>query len=84
VLVACSTQTYRRAVWHEDAMLGDSVLDVEHIAGYASRLGRHVTIVRIEGGMHDLTLSGPSVRKQVFTELDHWLTGYLDGSGRTI
>jgi alpha-beta hydrolase superfamily lysophospholipase len=83
VLVACSTQTYRRAVWHEDAMLADSVLDVAHIAGYASRLGRHVTIVRIDGGMHDLTLSGPSVRKQVFAELDRWLTGYLDGSART-
>ena len=77
VLVACSTQNYKKPVWTEAAMSADAVLDVEHIAGYACRLGRHVTLVRIDGGMHDLVLSASPVRKQVFAELDRWLTAYL-------
>ena len=77
VLVACSSRSYRRATWAEAAMTADAVLDVEHIAGYASRLGRHVTIVRVDGGMHDLTLSAPPVRERVFAELDRWLGAYL-------
>ena len=77
VLVACSSRSYRRATWSEAAMTADAVLDVEHIAGYASRLGRHVTIVRIDGGLHDLTLSAAPVRERVFAELDRWLRAYL-------
>jgi len=77
VLVACSTQNYKKPVWTEAAMTADAVLDVEHIAGYACRLGRHVTLVRIDGGMHDLVLSAPPVREKVFAELDQWLTAYL-------
>jgi alpha-beta hydrolase superfamily lysophospholipase len=36
-----------------------------------------VTLVRIDGGMHDLVLSAPPVREKVFAELDQWLTAYL-------
>jgi alpha-beta hydrolase superfamily lysophospholipase len=79
VLVACSSRSYRRATWSEAAMTADAVLDVAHIAGYASRLGRHITIVRIDGGLHDLTLSPPAVREKVFAELDRWLGAYLPG-----
>jgi alpha-beta hydrolase superfamily lysophospholipase len=77
VLVACSTRSFRGASWTEAAMRADAVLDVEHIAHYSSRLGRHVTIVRIDGGLHDLTLSAPPVRAQVFAELDRWIGAYL-------
>ncbi len=77
ILVACSTKSYRGSSWAEAAMYADAVLDVEHIAQYASRLGRHVTIARIEGGLHDLTLSAPAVRARVFDELDRWIGAYL-------
>jgi alpha-beta hydrolase superfamily lysophospholipase len=77
ILVACSAASYRKATWTEAAMTSDAVLDVEHIAGYASRLGRNVTIVRIEGGLHDLTLSAEAVRAKVFAELSRWLVAYL-------
>ena len=79
VLVACSTRSYRKPIWSEAAMSADAVLDVEHIAAYACRLGRHVTLVRIDGGLHDLVLSAPPVREKVFAELDHWLDAYLPG-----
>src|SRR5262249_32920973 len=77
VLVACSTQNYKKPIWSEAAMTADAVLDVEDIAAYACRLGRHVTLVRIDGGMHDLVLSAAPVRERVFAELDQWLTAYL-------
>jgi alpha-beta hydrolase superfamily lysophospholipase len=77
VLVACSTHTYRKPVWTEAAMTADAVLDVEHIAAYSYRLGRHVTLVRVDGGMHDLVLSAEPVRQKLFAELDHWMSAYL-------
>ena len=77
VLVACSTRSFRGISWTDAAMRADAVLDVEHIAHYASRLGSHVTIVRIDGGLHDLTLSAPPVRAKVFEELDRWIGAYL-------
>ena len=40
----------------------DAVLDVAHMAKWAPRLGRHVTLVRIGGGLHDLTLSAEPAR----------------------
>ncbi len=77
ILVGASLRSYKSSKWSEDARTADAVLDVEHIARYSSGLGTHVTIVRFDGGLHDLTLSAPPVREQVFAELDRWLTAYL-------
>jgi alpha-beta hydrolase superfamily lysophospholipase len=78
ILVACSTLSYKRARWGEEAHHADSVLDVDHIARWTPALGRHVTLVRVEGGKHDLTLSRPPVRKQLFAELSRWLGAYFE------
>jgi len=77
ILVGASLRSYKHSRWSEEARSADAVLDVEHIARYSAGLGTHVTIVRFEGGLHDLTLSPPAVRKNVFAELDRWLTAYL-------
>ncbi|HEY6595577.1 MAG TPA: alpha/beta hydrolase [Asanoa sp.] len=77
ILVACSTRTFRGATWHDSAAYADAVLDVEHIVKYAPRLGPQVTVVRIDGGMHDLTLSGPQVRERVFSEVGRWIDAYI-------
>jgi alpha-beta hydrolase superfamily lysophospholipase len=81
VLVACSTRSFRGRAWTEDARATDSVLDVEHIARWAPRLGRQVTIARFDGGMHDLTLSGKDVRVEVFREVGRWVDGFLPPPG---
>jgi alpha-beta hydrolase superfamily lysophospholipase len=81
VLVACSTRTFRGSDWHEDVRLADAVLDVEHIAKFAPRLGPRVTIARFDGGMHDLTLSGKEVRAEVFRELGRWVDAFLPPPG---
>jgi alpha-beta hydrolase superfamily lysophospholipase len=78
VLLACSERSFRSTRWHEAAALADAVLDVEHMVRWAPRLGRHVTVVRFDGGKHDLTLSAPAVRAQVFDELNRWLSAYVE------
>ncbi|TDB78405.1 alpha/beta hydrolase [Micromonospora sp. KC721] len=82
VLLACSTRSFKGLRWHESAMLADAVLDVEHMVRWAPRLGRHVTLARFDGGMHDLTLSGPAVREKVFAEVGQWAEAFL-GAGPT-
>jgi alpha-beta hydrolase superfamily lysophospholipase len=72
VLVACSARTHNGR-FAEAAHHADSVLNVDHIARFAVGLGKDVTLVRIEGGKHDLTLSPPAAREQLFAELDRWL-----------
>lgn len=77
ILVGCSTRSYRRATWSEEAMRADAVLGVHQIAAHSHRLGQHVTIARFDGGLHDLMLSAKPVRDAVLTELDRWLATYL-------
>ncbi|GIF00345.1 alpha/beta hydrolase [Paractinoplanes rishiriensis] len=81
VLVACSTRTFRGRGWSEDARITDVVLDVEHIARWAPRLGTRVTIARFDGGVHDLTLSGKEVRAEVFRELGRWVEAFVPAPG---
>jgi alpha-beta hydrolase superfamily lysophospholipase len=57
----------------------DIVLDVEQIRRRAALLGRHVTLVQVDGALHDVTLSRPAVRKVVFEELATFLSAYVDG-----
>lgn len=75
VLAAALTDFSRR--WHEDLRYADTVLDVEQIAKRAVRLGRHVTMVRFDRGMHDLVLSAEPVRSQVLEEIQRWTRAYL-------
>src|SRR5690606_36066612 len=77
VLVGASTRSYRGRRWHELARWSDTVLDVADIVRWAPQVGRHVTILRVDGGMHDLTLSAPPVREVVFSELARWMRTYL-------
>ena len=82
ILLACSTTSARINRWDDAAHRADLVLDVEHIVRWAPRLGRHVTLARIEGGKHDLVLSEPPARERVFSELGRWLSAYLPDPGQ--
>ena len=77
VLVLASGATDFARKWHEGLRSVDTVLDVEQIATRAVRLGRHVTLVRIPDGMHDLVLSAPQVRAGVLTEIARWTSAYV-------
>jgi alpha-beta hydrolase superfamily lysophospholipase len=82
VLVGCSAKSFWGS-FAEEAHHADSVLNVRHIAYYAPKLGQDVTLVRIEGGKHDLTLSRPEPRARLFTALEGWLvTTLAAGAGK--
>ena len=75
VLVMASARTARGK--NGDATSADVVLDVDDIARWSTRLGPHVTCVRVDGGLHDLALSAEPVRARFFAELDRWMTAYM-------
>lgn len=63
-------------VWTEEHRVVDAILDVRSIAQRTPDLGRHVTLVRVEGALHDVTLSPEPVRAVVFDELGRFLKAY--------
>lgn len=76
VAVLISDRSDFRRKWSEELRRADVVLDVETLASRAANLGRHVTLVRIEGGMHDLSLSDDPARSRYFAEIRRWLGAY--------
>ena len=46
------------------------------LAQRATRLGRHVTVVRHEGAMHDVMASQRAVRRRAAREMFRWLSVY--------
>jgi alpha-beta hydrolase superfamily lysophospholipase len=79
ILVACSGRSARPRTWLELAGRVDTVLNVADIVRWAPQLGRHVTVIRVNGGLHDLTLSAPPVRTAFFSELERWIAAYAAG-----
>lgn len=51
---------------------GDIVLDWRDIAKWSRMLGDHVAVLGFPGGQHDLVLSRPPVREEVFRQLFAW------------
>lgn len=77
VLSAASSASYKGKSWSEAARTADSVLNVDQIVRWSTRLGPLVTIARIDGGLHDLALSAAPARQRYFDEIDRWLSTYL-------
>lgn len=76
VLVLLSARSDFRRQWGEEVRRADIVLDVERLAERAIDLGRHVTIVRITDGIHDLALSSRPALNEYFNEVARWLKAY--------
>lgn len=76
VAVLLADRSDFRRKWSEELRTADVVLDVDTLAARAANLGRHVTLVRVEDGMHDLTLSDEPARSRYFAEVRRWLGAY--------
>ena len=63
--------------WTPEAMTADTVLDVGQIARWAPRLGPDVTVVAVDGALHDVFLSAAPVRERALSEVDTWLAARL-------
>jgi alpha-beta hydrolase superfamily lysophospholipase len=81
VLVMSSGRSGHPTEMGEEVHGTDVVLDVRQIRQWAPALGRHVTYVGVEGARHDVVLSLPGPRAEVYAELEKWHTAYVvDGS----
>ncbi len=76
ILVMCSTASVIATSWTDRLFVADGVLNADSIARWSTALGRHVTCVRITDGMHDLVLSRPHARREVYAEMTRWLDCY--------
>lgn len=77
VLVLTSDRSVRPKQWTDELRAADAVLDVERITRWTPRLGRHVTAIRLQGAMHDVTLSAAPVRARAFDEMGRWIAAYV-------
>jgi alpha-beta hydrolase superfamily lysophospholipase len=59
--------------WGLDAQQSDVILDVKDMTHHAKRIKGDVQTLAVQNGLHDLVLSAPPVRKQVYQDLFAWL-----------
>ncbi|PDW02928.1 alpha/beta hydrolase [Candidatus Viridilinea mediisalina] len=78
ILLMHAARSHRGKLWSDAFTCSDSVLNIQHMLQYGPSLGRNVKLCAIEGGMHDLVLSAPPARAQVFAELFAWLDTMYD------
>jgi alpha-beta hydrolase superfamily lysophospholipase len=76
VLMAASARSVIGPRWREEMRAADVVLDADLLARRAVLLGPLVTVVRVDGGLHDLTLSPAPVRDRFYAEVTRWLSAY--------
>jgi alpha-beta hydrolase superfamily lysophospholipase len=81
VLVLTSASSGHPKEYDESCSRTDIVLDVELIRKWGHKLADHVTLVRVEGALHDVTLSAEPVRTRVFEEITRWMDAYVGGRG---
>lgn len=77
VLVMHSSCSVDEKIWTEAYAHCDGVLDVKDIHRYGAGLGKNVTLVEVEGGMHDLYLSREDVRNFALSETLRFLDSRL-------
>lgn len=73
VLLMHSSGSIDEDKWTPDFQHNDAVLNVEDIFRIGRNLGTDVTEETIDGGMHDLILSAPTVRENVYNKMFEWL-----------
>ncbi|MBM7505403.1 alpha/beta hydrolase [Agromyces aurantiacus] len=82
ILVLLSTRSMLQPAWSEQMRYADTAIEVGGVARRAPDLGLDVTIRRIEGALHDATLSSAPVRAVVWEAIDRWLPAVVDGAPR--
>jgi alpha-beta hydrolase superfamily lysophospholipase len=78
LVLSSSRSAHPSSMADPDVFATDVVLDVEQIRRRAPLLGRRVVVEQVDGAMHDVTLSRPAVRREVFDRVDRFLTAYVD------
>ena len=78
ILVLTSARSGHPKQYDRTCSSTDIVLDVEQIWTWAHRLGEQVTVVRVDGALHDVLLSRQTVRETAFAQVDRWRTAFVE------
>lgn len=78
LLSARSALTLR---WSDDFTRADSVLEVDAVARAGLKLGPELTVLRIDGALHDVFLSAAEPRAAAYAALDRWTIGWAANHG---
>ena len=73
ILLMHSHDSYLPIKHEERVMKSDIVLNVNHMKKYGPGLGKNVTLIEIQEGMHDLFLSTVGIREEALTKMSNWL-----------
>lgn len=77
VLVLTSARSNMQSTWTEDFRSSDNVLDVQQIWKRIPDLGRHVTLIKLDGAIHDVLFSRREVREEGFAHIAQFLNAYV-------
>lgn len=77
VLVMLSARSCFARTWSPEHLQSDTVLNVDALARRAVQLGDNVTVMRFDGGLHDLVLSRREVRDRVYAVMERWMAAWL-------
>jgi len=72
-LIMHSHQSKYPRKWGLDAQQSDVILDVKDMTNNAKKMKGDIQTLAIHNGLHDLALSSPPVREQVYQALFDWL-----------
>jgi len=73
ILLMYSARSIVTDEWSPEVNRADVVLDIEDIKKYGKLLGHNLTMVSVNGGIHDLILSAPGVRYPLYKYIFRWL-----------
>ncbi|WP_233188251.1 alpha/beta hydrolase [Actinomyces qiguomingii] len=77
VLSLGAARSHLSVTWTADSRSTDTVVDADATARRAIGLGKLVTVARFDDAVHDVVLSAPPVREQVYSALRRWLRAYV-------
>jgi alpha-beta hydrolase superfamily lysophospholipase len=80
-LLLASTRSDTGLVWREHMRSRDAVLAIGPMRRAARAVCSSLDEVLVDGGLHDVLLSAPSVRRGAYTRLGAWLDRVVDASG---
>lgn len=77
VCVMLSRRSIMPNRWTEELMRADSVINVTEVAKASLSLASSVTIVRVDGALHDIFLSATRPRQEAYRRMESWMRGFL-------
>lgn len=76
-LVLTSARSHFASRWTEEFRSADNVLDVQQIWKRVPEIGRHVTLIKLDGAIHDVIFSRREVREEAFGHMETFLRAYV-------